>query len=417
MPVLNGKNLFRTGCLLGSTALPGAQRILLFFAVEHFFGLSALGRFANDMSVVFMVGFFTAVGWSSMIMIRVPQSEGVERFKTLFSIARLSLVILIPAVLVIFILGYWGFVFSPIWACFVLCSWSFFMLFRRFLLAVKGYIVLVLSETVLLISIPIILWVFKSDETIAPFLCYSIPCAFISILGSIYALIKLKRDGCGVFNKQPAAFRRGIEFGLNNFVGGGRTYLLTPLAVHLAGEAYGGLLGLISSILGIVLLFPRTLSQYHLPDISKMVKAGDNVSFCRHLAIYRRQVVIMLTVIFVLVSIGWFIFSLTPYYAKFDLDGGNVIFFIMLAAITIDQAVIVEGNSLMVREMSSTMLKINIYSSFFLIIMLAIPVAFSFSPLISMYLILVFYLISNLLRSTFLFKRAHGLNCSLSTCI
>ncbi len=401
-------SVFRAFCLLCVTALPGVQRILLFFAVEYLFGLSLLGRFANDISIVFMVGFFTAVGWSSMIMIRVPQCEGPERLRTLFSMGRFALMWLVPAFAALFVLGKFGIVFDPLLSSAVLGAWSCFMLFRRFFLAIKSYTVLLAAELLLLVSIPSILWLFRQYPEKVSYLCFAVPCAAISLSGAVIALLKLFKTRVGIFNSQPGASLRGFEFGLNNFVSGGRTLLLTPLAVHLAGDAYGGLLGLINSVLGVVLLFPRTLSQYHLPDLSRLVMKGENESFKRHLEVFRKQVFVMLAVICTLASLGWYILGMTTYGSGILVEGAAGIFFVMLLALTVDQAVIVEANSLMVRELSSLMLKVNLGSSLFLLLLLLVPFVISAAPLRSMYLILAAYLISNILRSAWLVRRARS---------
>lgn len=403
-------SIFKTICLLGAISLPGVQRILLYFTIESFFGLSALGRFANDLSIVFMIGFFSAVGWSSMIMIRVPQSEGLGRYQTLFSIARLSVLSLIPAFVVLFALGFLKLVFDPFLSSMMLGAWSFFMLFRRFLLAVKKYTILLCSELLLATSIPLILWSLKQYPAKAPYICYAVPCAAISFVGAFFVIFTLLKNGKGFFNSQPGAARHGFEFGLNNFVSGGRTLLLTPFAVHLAGDVYGGVLGFINSVLGVVLLFPRTFSQYHLPDLSRLVIAQNKDAFYQRLGLFRKQVVMALIGVCFLASVGWIILGFTPYGSKIQVAGAGVIFFIMLFAIAVDQAVLAEVNSFMVRELSTLLLRVNIGSAILLLLLILIPVAFPFSPLYAMYFLLSAFLLSNIFRSAWIVKHAHAYN-------
>ncbi|WP_027178094.1 hypothetical protein [Maridesulfovibrio bastinii] len=403
MSKLSGLFCFKTLSLLGSTALPGAQRIFLYFLVEHFFGLQFLGRFANDLSIIFMIGYFTAVGWSSMIMIRVPQTDGLAKLQTLFTIAKFSFFSLIPSCIIIYFLGYLGFIFNPDLSSFVLVSWSLFMLFRRFMLALKRYHILFAAELLVLTGIAVILW-FGRKYPFAPYFSYAVPCAVVTLTAICLTTWLLKKNKLNFFNAQPGVMRHGLEFGLNNFVSGGRMLLLTPLVVQIAGEIYGGIIGLINSVLGVVQLFPRTLSQFHLPEMSRLVKNGDSISFIGYVSKFRKQVSALLTLIFLFSAIGWWAIGLTPYGVRLHADGAVFIFYIMLIATVIDQAVIADANSLMVRELSFLMLKVNFWSSIIMLLMMAGVVFLNFVPLLSVYSILSVYLVSNLLRSVWLVK-------------
>ena len=58
--------------VLAVTAAPGGQRLLHFALVHAVCGTEALGRFANDLSIAMMLGLFSAVGWSALVLARVP---------------------------------------------------------------------------------------------------------------------------------------------------------------------------------------------------------------------------------------------------------------------------------------------------------------------------------------------------------
>ncbi|MBL8433803.1 MAG: hypothetical protein JNL99_02620, partial [Zoogloea sp.] len=58
--------------VLAVTAAPGGQRLLHFALVQAVCGTEALGRFANDLSIAMMLGLFSAVGWSALVLARVP---------------------------------------------------------------------------------------------------------------------------------------------------------------------------------------------------------------------------------------------------------------------------------------------------------------------------------------------------------
>ena len=63
--------------VLAVTAAPGGQRLLHFALVQAVCGTEALGRFANDLSIAMMLGLFSAVGWSALVLARVPVAAAV----------------------------------------------------------------------------------------------------------------------------------------------------------------------------------------------------------------------------------------------------------------------------------------------------------------------------------------------------
>ena len=279
------------GCtVLAAVAMPGVYRLILFVIVENLFGMTELGRFANDVSIIFLIGFFTAVGWAGLVMIRVPQNLGIAKLRILFSIASFSFMWLLPSIPFIFLLNKLDIIFNPFLSSVLLVGWTFFMLFRKFFIAIKKYEFLLLAEIILLTCTVVTLIVFKNIPEIVPYLAFAIPCIVMSFLGGIVAFVIVRKDGKVFSNDVQGIARTGFEFGLNNFVGGGKTLALTPLVVHLAGENYGGLLGLLSSLLGIMVLFPRALSQYHLPDLARFIQNADYASFKAHLSLFRKQI-------------------------------------------------------------------------------------------------------------------------------
>jgi hypothetical protein len=409
--LVNGKQVSSVikGCtVLAAVAMPGVYRLILFVIIENLFGMTELGRFANDVSIIFLIGFFTAVGWAGMVMIRVPQNPGIAKLRILFSIARFSFMWLLPSIPLIFLLNKLDIIFNPFLSSVLLVGWTFFMLFRKFFIAIKKYEFLLLAEIILLTCTVVTLIVFKNIPEIVPYLAFAIPCIVMSFLGGIVAFVIVRKDGKVFSNDVQGIARTGFEFGLNNFVGGGKTLALTPLVVHLAGENYGGLLGLLSSLLGIMVLFPRTLSQYHLPDLARFVQNADYASFKAHLSLFRRQIYFSISGICLLSIIVWAALGYTSYAARVDMPGASIVFYLMLLALAVDQVVIPEANSLMVRELSTIMLTVNIGASTLFAVLLVGPFFFNYGPLVSLYMILGAYFVSNVVRSTWLARLAEA---------
>jgi hypothetical protein len=73
---------------LGVTAMPGVQRLLLALFIEFRHGLQLLGQFTNDVSIVMLVTHFTAIGWASLILVRVPVASGIGQLRVVRSLLR-----------------------------------------------------------------------------------------------------------------------------------------------------------------------------------------------------------------------------------------------------------------------------------------------------------------------------------------
>ena len=74
--------------VLAVTAAPGGQRLLHFALVHAVCGTEALGRFANDLSIAMMLGLFSAVGWSALVLARVPVAAAGQSAAVMLGLAR-----------------------------------------------------------------------------------------------------------------------------------------------------------------------------------------------------------------------------------------------------------------------------------------------------------------------------------------
>ena len=93
--------------MLAVTAAPGGQRLLHFALIQAVCGTEALGRFANDLSFATMLGLFSAVGWSALVLARVPVAGVGKSAPVMLGLARGALAFTLPACLVLPLLA-WG---------------------------------------------------------------------------------------------------------------------------------------------------------------------------------------------------------------------------------------------------------------------------------------------------------------------
>ncbi|MBL0283709.1 MAG: hypothetical protein IPQ01_07245 [Zoogloea sp.] len=144
-------SLLRRGEVLAVTAAPGGQRLLHFALVQAVCGTEALGRFANDLSFATMLGLFSAVGWSALVLARVPVAGPGKSAPVMLGLARGALAFTLPACLVLPLLAWGGWVFEPAWTALLLAGWTAYTLARHFGLALAAYRRLLILETVLVV--------------------------------------------------------------------------------------------------------------------------------------------------------------------------------------------------------------------------------------------------------------------------
>src|SRR5258708_2047077 len=58
--------------MLVHAAVTQGYRVITFFAVQHIYSLAELGHTASSMAIAQMLGFFTAIGWAALVLVRVP---------------------------------------------------------------------------------------------------------------------------------------------------------------------------------------------------------------------------------------------------------------------------------------------------------------------------------------------------------
>jgi hypothetical protein len=155
--------------VLAVTAAPGGQRLLHFALVQAVCGTEALGRFANDLSIAMMLGLFSAVGWSALVLARVPVAAGQQRAGDAGPGPRRRAVHAagLPALP---LLAWGGWVFEPAWTALLLAGWTAYTLARHYGLALACYRRLLVLETVLVVLLVAGLGLFGDGR---PWLAYA----------------------------------------------------------------------------------------------------------------------------------------------------------------------------------------------------------------------------------------------------
>ncbi|WP_447746946.1 hypothetical protein [Pseudomonas nicosulfuronedens] len=262
--------LFQRLEALVATGMPGAYKILIFFLLQKKFGLDALGEIASWISTAQILGFFTAIGWGSLILIRVPkldcEEEKKAEFFKLFIMSITTLTIACTATISIGIIGKQ--ITTAINITLWLVAWSIYQTPRHYLIAEKRYRAAILLDT-LVIIISIISLASNNLNEISLLLSIAMTAPGLILLHTIRPK-KLK----------PCLIRfekKGLEFGLINLLSGGISLSLIPLANHFEGKEFSGCISLFVSTAAIAALIPRAIALSSLSTISRHIKSPKNI--------------------------------------------------------------------------------------------------------------------------------------------
>ncbi|MFX1761088.1 hypothetical protein PWP93_00545 [Paraburkholderia sp. A1RI-2L] len=256
-----------------ATGMPGLYRVLAFVGIQKVYSLSDLGRAASAFSVAQMLAFFTAIGWATLILARVPAANGreerVQRFYELLRMASVSLLICGIGV------ALWSYFFKPeisgLEIMVIMLGWTFYQVTRHYFLSMREYRRVIAYDVFLLIVTAGCVVAFHRLGMSA-----GLPLgAALAVTGAMMLL------NVGLPERFPWLGKfelKGIEFGFTNFLSGGVALSLVPIANYTDGARFAGVISLFASISAISGLIPRAISMYRLPDLSKYVSVGKSLA-------------------------------------------------------------------------------------------------------------------------------------------
>lgn len=252
------------------TGSPGLYRVVVFFAIQHIYSLQELGHSASSMAIAQMAGFFTAIGWATLILVRVPAADSehgaVITFYRLVTMSVLTTAV-VSAVGVLVSLS--GVIPVDLWPLIsLLWTWTAYQVARHYFVALKRYRSAIAFDLALIAASLAIAWVFRR---------LAIPSSFslaVALAGTAVAMFVCIGRPRGV----TVGFRldaKGLQFGLTNFLSGGIPLIFVPAATAMCGPTFAGLLSLLSSVTAVGLLMPRAISMAILPDLARRKAVGQ----------------------------------------------------------------------------------------------------------------------------------------------
>ncbi|WP_144148432.1 hypothetical protein [Paraburkholderia sp. BCC1884] len=286
------------------TGSPGLYRVVTFFAVQHIYSLAELGHVASNLSIAQMAGFFTAIGWATLIMVRLPGAlDRRTAVDTFYPLAGMALVTTLAVTSASIALALSGLIRFDAWGLIpLLLGWTAYQVARHYFVAQRRYRTAVAFDMALMASSGWLLWLCQRHGL-------SPSCALASAFG-ITAAGMLTTIGMPSRGASLKTFDvKGLQFGLTNFLSGGISLVFVPLATFMCGASFAGMLSLLASVTAVGMLLPRAISMAQLPELAKRRKAGrqldDTLRDMRRSINWSNGVVLMVNVALVVGLTLW----------------------------------------------------------------------------------------------------------------
>nr|WKF60489.1 hypothetical protein HUO10_005010 [Paraburkholderia busanensis] len=246
------------------TGSPGLYRVVTFLAVQRIYSLAELGRVASNMSIAQMAAFFTAIGWATLILVRVPGAVHERAARDAFyPLAAMALATTIAVTVGTLALALSGVVdVDGVGFLSLLWGWSAYQVARHYFVAQRRYRTAVVFDLLLIASSMLLLGLCR-QRGLSP------SCALAAALGlcaaGLFVTVGLPSRGAW-----PRTFDvKGLQFGLTNFLSGGMALVIVPAATLMCGASFAGMVSLLASVTAAGMLLPRAISLAQLPELAR----------------------------------------------------------------------------------------------------------------------------------------------------
>jgi len=353
--------LFDHLVVVALTAMPGLQRVLAIWLIARISGVEILGRVASDLGVIAIIGSFTAIGWSAVLMIRLPRIRPTRQVQMFLGILLRAGMLNLLASPILWGLAIYGIVFSWMGSALYLGSWSGYQLVRHYGLAKKLYVPLLIVDT-LCTTMTILMLLFSANDELWVYTALSLPPLAVTIVLLLHSLYKTRLNGLNAFTQLRDVWRSSQGLGLSNAMTGSLGAAMTPLIRFAAGDMYAGVMAIIQSIVSALLLFPRALSFQQLVPLTQAVGKRDWTAVRTRIRDFRRHVLIILLLLSVVISIAWFAGIYRVYMLDETVQFLHLAFLVSLAGFFVSQLVLPEANLLTALEEIGAKMKVNFFS-------------------------------------------------------
>ncbi|WP_139314785.1 hypothetical protein [Saccharicrinis aurantiacus] len=367
--------------LLMSIGLPGLSKLILAILIKHTQGLISLGEYANDMNIALIFSAVTGVGFSALIMNRAPLlSEETKKKELLARILILSILVSIISIPILILLSYYNLITNWEYVLLFILGYSLYQIYRRYLLAFKKYKKVVLYETISIFSLIILFMFFSTVNSL-----YIHSLSLITLYGTLN-LLSSRISTISLFVKREII--SGLGFGFSNISSTFLSLISIPLALQLLGPLYAGLLGIINPIIQFIILIPRSLSTYYLPDI---VKFRNDI---KQLIIYKKfsnTNLLFLITSTILIGLIWTLYNLVFPNSELILANSSIVLVLITLNVFSSQISLPGFTFLSAWDKSGLSFLINLISLLYFVCFLPLILKFSneFNSFIAIYVLLI----------------------------
>lgn len=237
----------------------------------------------------------------------------------------------------------------------MLVGWTLYQVPRHYLIALKKYRKAIFVDVAIIVLTAIFFIVIDQEDHIV----ISIAGAMFGV--SIIALLFNHKNSRA--NLKISSYEIiGLEFGMVNFLSGGVSLSLIPLAKYFEGAELAGVVSIFLSISAVALLIPRAISLSQLPCLSMKIKRDETIAaLARGMS---RQILISNAVTTLLnVGVATCVLLIRP--QSLSIISSSIILALLIVQSWFSTQALVNSNILMAVESSKVMLFINSVASVF----------------------------------------------------
>ena len=343
-------NAFSKLLLLIGTAFPGFTKLVAIIWIEKTSGSVALGLLLSDVNITTMFTYFTAIGWSAVLITRVAkENDRAKQLNFLWSVhfqAIPSMIIAMIAVVTLYFLGV--IVDAPAMLAFLM-AYSSYQMLRHYYFGLKSPVSVFSLELLIFVSLVLYIslnfysvigsgWIFVTPILLSVFVV-----VLMLVQGSILnitANVKLQRD----------VTEKALMFGFSNLTSGGILMALVPIVNYYATPNYAAVVGILVTMIGFILIFSRTITNYYLPLMAVSVGKSDVKKLRRSIRVCR--LISTATIFFLSVILMVSTALIAPYYFEnlYNLNGFWAIFSLLLTYVFLGQIFLADAALIVVQE-------------------------------------------------------------------
>lgn len=331
--------------ILLATAMPGLQKLIMFFVCERILTVSELGLFSSDYSLLFVLSYLYAIGWSGLVLTRVPKLDELSGRRYLISILTTAMIYYFLSLIIIITLSLTGMIADLMGSILFSFCWMVYQITRHYRLSKIQYKRILFADIAFLLIF--LMFIFFS---VPPLVCISMA----ALLSSLILIVKGADLRISMVSKEDQ--NKSFEISANNFLYSSILMGL-PFIVNSKGDAeLAAIIGYFISIFSITLLLSRGVSLYYIPRMA--AAEGNKV---RLLLLHFIVINSIVSIAIVGVVIGMYDF-IQPFISalSFDVVGNESLLLGLLIAISIGSLSIPASSFLLAKEYTGQLLSSSV---------------------------------------------------------